>query len=407
MHTLNRIVTALILMIVLVPPATFALVSLDAKKEAQEELQEAIGAATNRYQQRTGLQSLKTKGERIVREQELKLHALNARKRALRMDIIKHRRILRTIGERYGITLASKEGVQTMISSQKRHLERLLKAQYLRGTQTASTDPRDVVVGVMFHAAAAQSDASVSQNIQVQMLKDLMAAQSVFWKLEALEMQRDEVLGQYNEADTQYQKAYDLITRSDEQLEHIKAIMDEVHDQVLKLQGELARIDARLKAKAERALIEKGLLDPASAGNNAPSPRPQFSWPVYGHVSAGFHNESYKKHFGVPHHGQDIVVGQDTPVKSAADGVVFLVRDGGAAGYSYILIGHRGGYATLYGHLAGFAVKAGDDVVAGQVIASSGGTPGTYGAGPMTTGAHLHFEVIKAGVNVDPMTVLP
>ena len=133
----------------------------------------------------------------------------------------------------------------------------------------------------------------------------------------------------------------------------------------------------------------------------------QFRWPVYGSVSAGFRNEAYEAYFGVPHHGLDIVVAQSTPVAAAADGVVFLVRDGGDTGYTYVLIGHRGGYATLYGHLSAVQVAAGQDVDAGQIIGLSGGEPGTRGSGPMTTGAHLHFELINMAVNIDPAKVLP
>jgi murein DD-endopeptidase MepM/ murein hydrolase activator NlpD len=109
----------------------------------------------------------------------------------------------------------------------------------------------------------------------------------------------------------------------------------------------------------------------------------------------------------VPHYGIDIVVGENTPVRSAAEGVVFLVRDGGDTGYTYVLIGHRGGMATLYGHLRLVNVATGQDVSAGQVIGLSGGKPGTPGAGPLTTAPHLHFEVIQNGSNVDPRTVLP
>jgi murein DD-endopeptidase MepM/ murein hydrolase activator NlpD len=80
---------------------------------------------------------------------------------------------------------------------------------------------------------------------------------------------------------------------------------------------------------------------------------------------------------------------------------------GGEKGYSYILIVHRDGYATLYGHLSSFLVATGDQVKKGQVIGLSGATPGTHGAGPMTTGPHLHFEVIKNGKHIDPLSVLP
>jgi murein DD-endopeptidase MepM/ murein hydrolase activator NlpD len=87
--------------------------------------------------------------------------------------------------------------------------------------------------------------------------------------------------------------------------------------------------------------------------------------------------------------------------------VVFVVREGGLTGYTYVLIGHASGFATLYGHLSSVLVTPGQTVKAGQAIGLSGGEPGTAGAGPTTTGQHLHFEVIQSGVNINPLTVLP
>jgi murein DD-endopeptidase MepM/ murein hydrolase activator NlpD len=100
-------------------------------------------------------------------------------------------------------------------------------------------------------------------------------------------------------------------------------------------------------------------------------------------------------------------VAQGSPVHALAEGIVFAVKDGGKTGYSYILIGHRNGYASLYGHVSLAMVKTGDVVRFGQTIALSGGQPGTHGAGHMTTGPHLHLEIMKDGEHVNPLSVLP
>ncbi len=134
---------------------------------------------------------------------------------------------------------------------------------------------------------------------------------------------------------------------------------------------------------------------------------PMFSWPVTGPITAGYLDPDYERVFSIPHRAIDIGVPQGTPVHAIADGIVFAVKDGGATGYSYILIGHRNGYASLYGHVSVAMVQKGDTVRFGQTIALSGGQPGTHGAGHMTTGAHLHLEMTKDGAHFDPRTVLP
>ncbi len=408
MHTLNRIFTCLVLIAVLIPPATFALISLDEKNEAQEELEDAIGSAVQTYQTRTYLQYSKTKNEKIVREAEPKLAGLEQRKLRLRRAMVKERRIIETVSAIYGLEITSREQLQTMIATEKRRVGRMIVVRSIGHMAADRQDPRTVVLRSMFRIASADWDTALLEDTQTQAIRDLTAADKAFGRLEVATTERDAVLRDYDSLQTRKKHAEQVVKESTKNMSSIQEIMEDVHNQVLRMQGELARIDAKLKAKAERVLIEKGLLDPKDAGGSeATIIKPQFSWPVYGRVSAGFMNSDYKKHFGVLHYGMDIVVGQGTRVSSAAEGVVFLVRDGGETGYSYILVGHRGGYATLYGHVSQSLVKAGDDVTAGQAIALSGGTPGTHGAGPMTTGAHLHFEVIQAGVNADPKSVLP
>lgn len=128
----------------------------------------------------------------------------------------------------------------------------------------------------------------------------------------------------------------------------------------------------------------------------------RLSWPVeplYG-ISAHFDDPGYQKIFGFPHKAVDIPVEQGTTVVAPADGVVEEYVDNGT-GYSWLTIRHDG-YATLYGHITEALVQPGDAVWAGDPIAKSGGLPGSKGSGRMTTGPHLHFELITDEGHVDP-----
>lgn len=135
---------------------------------------------------------------------------------------------------------------------------------------------------------------------------------------------------------------------------------------------------------------------------------PTFDWPVNPDlgISARFHDALYQSKFGMEHQAIDIPIEQGSRVYAAAEGTVVKVSDNGM-GYSSLVIQHDGGFATLYGHVSGFLVKEGQYVRAGQAVALSGGTPGTKGAGHMTTGAHLHFELIENGEHIDPLGFLP
>lgn len=133
----------------------------------------------------------------------------------------------------------------------------------------------------------------------------------------------------------------------------------------------------------------------------------EFQWPVEPSrgISAYFHDPSYRARFGVDHNAIDIPTTQGSAVHAAKDGYVYKVKDNGM-GYSYIILSHKDGYTTTYGHVSAMLVKEKDFVRAGDVIALSGGMPGTKGAGAMTTGAHLHFEILKDGKYNDPLDFL-
>lgn len=170
------------------------------------------------------------------------------------------------------------------------------------------------------------------------------------------------------------------------------------------------------RAEAERKIVEAlhefwaadGYAFDASQHQTDDGSTVRFLWPVEPElgISARFDDAGYEKRFGMPHHALDIPVAQGTVIVSAADGIVTKVSDQGM-GFSSIVISHKNGMATMYGHVSGFLVAEGDRVEAGDAIALSGGTPGTKGAGLLTTGAHLHVAFYKDGAAVDPLDWLP
>lgn len=102
----------------------------------------------------------------------------------------------------------------------------------------------------------------------------------------------------------------------------------------------------------------------------------------------------------VKHHkGVDYAAPHGTPVQCAMDGVVESVCWYGHYG-RYIKVKHGGGFKTAYAHLSRYAknLKTGDRVTQGQVI-------GYVGSSGRTTGAHLHFEVLRGGTQVNPLAV--
>jgi len=130
-----------------------------------------------------------------------------------------------------------------------------------------------------------------------------------------------------------------------------------------------------------------------------PPAEPQFSleWPAEGTVTDGF-----GPRWGRMHTGVDIGILTRLSVTAAAPGTVEAIGQlEGYAGYgNIVLISHGEGRETLYAHLSHIRAEVGEHVEAGTWI-------GTAGCTGSCTGTHLHFELRRHGVPVDPMPLLP
>lgn len=98
------------------------------------------------------------------------------------------------------------------------------------------------------------------------------------------------------------------------------------------------------------------------------------------------------------HRGIDIKAKSGTSVLATADGKVIFAGEDGNYGIAVRIL-HPDGYITAYCHLSKHIVERGDRVILGQEIAAVGST----GA---ATGPHLHYEVLKDDVPVDPLALL-
>ncbi|MEA4920572.1 MAG: M23 family metallopeptidase [Clostridiaceae bacterium] len=94
------------------------------------------------------------------------------------------------------------------------------------------------------------------------------------------------------------------------------------------------------------------------------------------------------------HYGVDLAASAGTKVVSIADGTVTETGYGSING-NYIKISHKDGFVTHYAHLKSITVSKGERVSIGEKI----GTVGSTGA---STGPHLHFEVRRNGLVLDP-----
>jgi murein DD-endopeptidase MepM/ murein hydrolase activator NlpD len=153
--------------------------------------------------------------------------------------------------------------------------------------------------------------------------------------------------------------------------------------QLEKLKNEEARLDKQL----EEALKKIEAQNSSSVIASGEYMRP---------VSGGWISCRYGETdpIGRPHYAYDIAIGYGTPIKATNSGTVVIAGWHYSYGY-YVVLDHGNGMSSLYAHCSSLYVKEGTSVQKGQTIAAVGSTG-------FSTGNHLHFEIRKSGVKVNP-----
>ncbi len=122
-------------------------------------------------------------------------------------------------------------------------------------------------------------------------------------------------------------------------------------------------------------------------------------WPTAGWLTSSFGGRRDPFTGGLDYHaGLDISADPGKPVRATADGAINQAGWGGNYG-NMVLVQHRFGLSTRYGHMSRLAVTPGQTVRRGDVI-------GYVGSTGRSTSAHLHYEVLLNGQAINPLRFL-
>jgi len=286
-----------------------------------------------------------------------------------------------------------------------------LRAMYVQGPVGyleilfASTSFADFLVRLEHMRAIARFDQQVLDDMEAAEIRLAASVAALEFLLAQYEVQLDEqqIALAALEAVVEEHEIALLAMRDNEdmvaQILELERISEMVfQEQMGNVQAQINRIEAEAerqrRLEQERLRREQQDRELAELNNF----NGQFRWPVPTHsfISSYFGNRTHPISGRSDNHsGIDIPAPTGTRIVAAADGIVRT--SGRMGGYgNTVIIDHGNGYRTLYAHNSRNRVSVGDHVVAGQHIADIGSTG-------VSTGPHLHFEIIRNGTPIDPL----
>ncbi len=238
---------------------------------------------------------------------------------------------------------------------------------------------------------------------RISLVKEISAYDNA--KLNELKEYAVEIEELKKELEAENKRLVGLKDEADTQMAALKSKQDESKKVLDEIMADIAQYEKALKAQeaAEAAAREeiRRLTMPSASSAQTVYTGGRFAWPSTStYVTSSYGTRTHPVTGQVKTHtGLDIGAAMGTNIFAAADGTV-LVSGWNAGGYgNYVVIDHGGGLTTLYAHCSSLNVSAGQKVSRGQVIAKCGSTG-------MSTGPHLHFEVLQNGAHTNPSAYL-
>lgn len=365
------LVTILLLFAVVVPVWAGALE--DAIKQ-QELLQQQQSRATGQ------LNGLTTKAEQM----EKQIKQLTAQITAAEIDLAKKEKAYAKVQGEVKVTQEEVVAKQKELDGRQEILRNRVRSIYEDGQINylevlfQSMDISDFISRVEYLGSLVENDQNILENISEQKIelnekKLLLIAK----------MNEAEKLKEQAEAAKIYLAASKV--RKESALAENKKDQDDLLIQIQKMEADSKALEAKIRE------LQK---------NNTSGIQGSISvWPTpgYNYITSvfGYRIHPITRKYSL-HTGVDIAVPYGKKIISTGSGKVIYSGWYGAYGNA-VIIDHGNQLSSLYGHMSSIAVKVNATVVAGQTI-------GYVGSTGWSTGAHLHFEVRKNGVPVNPLT---
>jgi murein DD-endopeptidase MepM/ murein hydrolase activator NlpD len=369
---------------------------IEAKKKKIAEIQKAIDAYKNKITE-TQLQTVSLKNQ---------VNLLDNHIAQVNLDVEATENKLDTLGlqlQSLGLSIKEKN---TIIERQKKILAELIR-------ELRREDGKKIIEVMAAYRSVSHFYDSVSrvQTLEHDLGKTTKSIRLAKAELETKQQETIATKENYEETHTELQdkknnlqqqitNKQNLISQTQASEQKYKTLISSLKTQYQQTENEQEAIEAQVRKKlTEQQKQKPEKFDTDSSG---------LSWPIGSHrVTAYFHDPLYPYRTVFEHNAIDIATAHGTTVRAAASGYIARAKRCTAAScYAYVMIVHSNGISTVYGHLSAISVNEDQFVTRGDVIGYSGATPGTVGAGPFTTGPHLHFEVRKNGIPVDPLNYL-
>jgi septal ring factor EnvC (AmiA/AmiB activator) len=380
-NRLVRLAVLLLLSIAAVPAA---------RAQSARELQESRQRLAEIKAERERLQRQQERLQGQVHDVEDELDNIERQKQSTSRIVLEIERQIGGLTSQLDQATAELVLAQDNLAERKAVLERRLVDIYKRGplhtwkVLLTAESFGDLLRRYKYLYLTSEQDRALVSDVE--RLRDRVAKQRgqivmVKEELDATRIEREQELNQYSRLANAREKRLSTLQRSAranaQRLLQLERDATRLNNVLAALEKAARDEAARNRAAGTKSAPIAGALTTASLG--------RLDWPVEGRIVYQFGRDTLPQGGVIRWNGIGIAATPGTPVHAVEAGRVRLVETMGTYGLTVILE-HGNGYYSIYSHLQGAAVKAGDDVKKGQILGAVGGENSDYGP-------HLHFEI--------------